>query len=116
MTAEETAAALDAYLGDEGIERVAQDAVYREMGTGEEWRGREAIAGTLDRLYTELYDARADERHRVIGAGTATIEYDFRGRRQADGADVSIPLCVVYELAGGQIQAARIYFLEPETA
>lgn len=82
------------------------------MGTGEEWRGRDAIAETLNRLYTELYDASAHERHRVIGAGTATVEYDFRGRRRPEGAEVSIPLCVVYELAEGQITEARIYFLD----
>jgi len=112
MTPAETEAALDAYLGHEGLDRVAEDAVYREMGTGEVWRGREAIGATLDRLYNVLYDARAVERHRVIGAGTATLEYDFRGRRQSDGAEVSVPLCVVYELAGGRITEARIYFLD----
>jgi ketosteroid isomerase-like protein len=116
MTPAETAAALDAYLGDEGLERVAEDAVYSEMGTGESWRGRAAIGATLDRLYHVLYDARAHERHRVVGPASAVVEYDFRGRRRPDGQEVSIPLCVVYELAAGQITEARIYFLEPGTA
>ncbi len=112
MTPEETAAALDAYLGAEGLDRVAEDAVYMEMRTREEWRGREAVAAMLRRLYGELYDATAKERHRVVGPGTAVIEYDFQGRRRADGAEVGIPLCVVYELEAGKIARARIYFEE----
>jgi len=116
MSPEETAAALDAYLGDEGLDRLAGDAVYTEMGTREEWRGREAIGKTLNRLYTVLYDASSHERHRVVGAGTAAVEYDFKGRRRPGGEEVSIPLCVVYEFADGLITNARIYFLSPHEA
>jgi ketosteroid isomerase-like protein len=116
MTPEETSAALDAYLGDEGLERVAEDAVYSEMGTGETWEGRAAIGATLNRLYNVLYDAKAHERHRVIGSGSAVVEYDFRGRRQPDGEGVNIPLCVVYQFEAGQIKAARIYFLDAPSA
>ena len=116
MTPAETAAALDAYLGDEGLGRLAEDAVYTEMGTREEWRGREAIAGTLNRLYTVLYDASSHERHRVVGADAAAVEYEFRGRRRSGGEEVSIPLCVIYEFAGGRITKARIYFLAPPEA
>jgi steroid delta-isomerase-like uncharacterized protein len=99
---------------------LAEEVVYTIMSTGEEYRGRQAVLGSLNYLYRIAFEATADIRVTLFGEDHAMIEGDFIGRHigefagiPATGKDVRVPLCVVYDLANDQIRNARIYFEMP---
>ena len=116
MSIEQTKAVLDAYLGDEGMERVAEDAVYT-MNGGRTARGREEIRDMLDEVYQRASHGQARALSQLFGDGRAACEYEFSGKHigefegiPASGKEVRLTFCVVYEVGGEQITAARIYF------
>ena len=97
---------------------VAEDAVFKNMGTGEETKGREAIAGLLQYLYHIAFDARAEVINMVITEDKAVLEGSFKGKHigefaglAATNKEVDVPLCVSYDLENGLIKYARIYML-----
>jgi steroid delta-isomerase-like uncharacterized protein len=117
MSIERTAEIINAYLGEEGLARVAEDAVYTVMGTGREIRGRAEVGRFLDHLYAEAFEASAKPISRVVGDGGAAFEYEFKGRHigefegiPATGREVTVPLCVVYSVDGEHITSAHVYF------
>lgn len=118
MSVDKTREVIEAYLqGGHGLDAVAEDAVYTVMGTGQEARGREAIAQLMDYFYHQAFEAQAKGSNLVIGEGKAVFEGDFTGRHIAEfagipasGLEVHVPLCVSYEVAGDHITKARIYF------
>lgn len=102
------------------VSMLADDAVFRIMGTGQEHRGPEAITSMLNGLYHGAFEAEARPRNIVFGEGAAVAEFDFVGRHTgefagvpATGKDVNVPLCVAYDLRDGQIVEARVYFETP---
>ena len=97
---------------------VAEDAVFKNMGTGEETKGREAIAGLLQYLYHIAFDARAEVINMVITEDKAVLEGSFKGKHigefaglAATNKEVDVPLCVSYDIENGLIKYARIYML-----
>ncbi len=117
MSLESTRAAMLAYLQHDDFSKVAEDAVYTEMATGEEYRGREAIARMITHLYEEAFTATARMRSLIVTEDHAVLEADFVGTQHgafhgipARAEEVRVPLCVVYDLADDQIVRARIYF------
>ena len=97
---------------------VAEDAVFKNMGTGEETKGREAIAGMLQYIYHIAFDARAEVINMVITEDKAVLEGSFKGKHVGEFAglaatnkEVDVPLCVSYDLENGLIKYARIYML-----
>ena len=116
MSVEQTKAVLDAYLGDEGMDRVAEDAVYT-MNGGPPARGREEIRDMLDLVYQRAFQGQARALTQLVGDGRAACEYEFTGRHigefegmPASGREVRLTFCVVYDIDGEQVRAARIYF------
>lgn len=96
---------------------LADDVVFTVTGTGQESRGHEAVAGMIHYLYHVAFDARPEVRNVVFGDNQAVLEADFVGKHigefagiKATGKEVSVPLCVVYDLEDDQIKRARIYF------
>ena len=97
---------------------VAEDAVFKNMGTGEETKGREAIAGMLQYIYHIAFDARAEVINMVITEDKAVLEGSFKGKHVGEFAglaatnkEVDVPLCVSYDIENGLIKYARIYML-----
>ena len=97
---------------------VAEDAVFKNMSTGEETKGREAIAGMLHYMYHIAFDAVAEIKNTIITDDKALLEADFKGRHVGEFAgmqpankEVNVPLCVSYDLEDGLIKQARIYLL-----
>ena len=98
---------------------VAEDAVFKNMNTGEEINGREAIAGMLNYIYHVAFDAKAIVNNTVITENHALLEASFVGKHigefagiSATGKQVNVPLCVTYDLnEDGLIQNGRIYML-----
>ena len=97
---------------------IAEDAVYRNLGTGEVYTGREEIGGMLHFMYHVAFDAKGEVVNTVITENKAVVEAYFKGRHvgeiagvKATNKEVDIPLCVSYDLMDGLITQARIYFL-----
>jgi len=116
MSVEQTKAVLAAYLGDEGMDRVAEDAVYT-MNGARTARGREEISDMLDEVYQRAFQGQARALSQVFGDGRAACEYEFTGKHIGDfegipasGKEVRLTFCVVYDVDGERITAARIYF------
>ena len=98
---------------------VAENAVFKNMTTGEEINGRKAIAGMLNYLYHVAFDAKIIVNNIVVTENSALLEASFSGRHigefagiAATGKQVNVPLCVIYDLSeDGLIQNGRIYML-----
>ena len=118
MSIEETRKVLEAYWVDHDPRYVAEDAVFTMQPTGEEIRGRDAIAKHLAGFYHGALDARAVKTNAIFGDGQGVLEASVVGQHTgvfagvpATGREVNVPLCVTYELSGGLIKQARIYLM-----
>jgi predicted ester cyclase len=98
---------------------IAENAVFKNMNTGEEINGRKAIADMLHYMYHVAFDAKAIVNNTVITKNNALLEASFTGKHigefagiAATGKQVNVPLCVTYDLnEDGLIQHGRIYML-----
>ena len=102
------------------LSMMADDVVFTHMATGDEHRGRDAVAGMLNFVYHVAFDARAETRNMVFADGQAVLEADFVGRHLGEFAGipatnktVRVPLCVVYDLENDMIKRGRVYFEVP---
>jgi predicted ester cyclase len=122
MSIQETRAVLMPYLESHhsDVSAMARDVVFRNMATGEEARGPEAVLAMLNFFYKVAFDADAETRNVVIGEGIGVVEGLFVGRHvgefagiRATGKEVRVPICVIYELRDGEIVEGRVYFETP---
>jgi hypothetical protein len=118
MSIDETRSVLEAYWQDHDPRYVAEDAVFTMQPTGEEIRGRDAIAKHLAGFYHGALEARPVRTNAIFGDGQGVLEARVVGRHTgvfagvaATGRDVDVPLCVSYDLSDGLIDRARIYLL-----
>src|SRR5215213_9433824 len=106
------------YLETHDVQYVAEDAVFKNVGTGEVHKGRAEIGALLHFMYHVAFDAKAEFKSCIITENKAQAEGIFKGRHigeiggiKATNKEVSVPLSVSYELKDGLIQEARIYML-----
>lgn len=119
MSLEETREVITAYLQNHAAPSLlAEDAVFTDMGTGEEYRGRDAIVRSLEYFYHQAFEAHPEVHSTVIADGHAVAEGEFVGRHIGDfagipatGREVRVPICVAYDLEGNTITRGRIYLL-----
>jgi hypothetical protein len=97
---------------------VAEDAVFRNLSTGEVHKGRAEIGGMLHFIYHVAFDAKGEVRNYVVDENKAVVEAYFKGRHigelngiKATNKEVDVPMCIVYDLKDGLIQEGRIYML-----
>lgn len=98
---------------------LAGDAIFKNMTTGEETKGCQAISEMLNYIYHIAFDAKAIVINTVITGKKALLEASFAGKHigefagiAATGNQVYVPLCVTYDLnEDGLIQNGRIYML-----
>ena len=109
---------MESYFKTHDVKYVAEDAVFKNMGTGEETKGRDAIAGMLHYMYHVAFDAKAEIKNTIVTSDHALLEADFKGKHigefagiQPANKEINIPLCVSYDLEDGLIKYARIYML-----
>lgn len=109
---------LEAYWQNHDPSYVAEDAVFTMMPTGEEIRGREAIARHLHHFYQESLNATAERTGAIFAENSGLLEAMVVGKHTgefagiaATGRDVCVPLSVAYELENGKITRARIYLM-----
>jgi steroid delta-isomerase-like uncharacterized protein len=96
---------------------MAPDVVFTVMGTGQEFRGPEAVQGMLNYFYHIAFDADAETHNTVLADGQAVVEGWFIGKHigefagiPATGKDVRVPLCVSYDVENDKLTRGRIYF------
>jgi len=106
------------YFQTHDVKYVAEDAVYRNLSSGEVYKGRAEIGAMLHYIYNVVFDARAEASHQVITKDHAIFEGRFKGKHigdlpliKATYNEVDVPLCVSYDLENGLIREARIYML-----
>lgn len=106
------------YFNTHDAKYIAEDAVYRNLSTGEVYTGREEITGMLHFMYHVAFDAKAETVNYVIAEDKAVVEAYFKGRHIGEIAglkvtnkEIDVPLCVSYDLKNGLITQARIYML-----
>jgi steroid delta-isomerase-like uncharacterized protein len=122
MSVESTQATMMRYFNSEhgDVSMMAEDVVFTVMATGQEHRGREGVMGMLNYFYHIAFDATATTRTVLFGENNAMVEGEFVGKHigefagiPATGKNVSVPLCVVYDLEDDQIKRGRVYFEMP---
>lgn len=106
------------YFNTHDVKYVAEDGIFRHLGTGATYRGRAEIGAMLHYLYHVAFDAHAEPNSYIITEDKASVEGLFKGRHIGEFAgipptqkEVSVPLAVTYDLKDGLIQEARIFML-----
>jgi len=117
-TTDQTRKVLEAYWKSHDPSYVAEDAVFVMLPTGEEIRGRDAIAKHLKDFYSVSFTAHADVKNAIFDGNRGLLEAVVVGKHTgtfggipATGRDISVPLAVSYELENGLIKRARIYLM-----
>ena len=119
MSTEKTRETMLRYLESDhrDVSMMDEQVVFTIMATGAEHRGRESVMEMLNYFYHVAFDASATTRLTLFGETSAMVESDFIGKHigefagiPATGKSVSVPICVVYELADNKIKCGRVYF------
>jgi len=107
-----------AYMKNHDVQYVAEDAVFRQMDSGEEYRGRAEIGAMLHYMYHVAFDAVAETKNYIITEDKAMFDGFFKGRHigafnglQPTQKEVRVPICVTYDLKDGFIKEGRIFML-----
>jgi steroid delta-isomerase-like uncharacterized protein len=122
MSLEETERVTRQYLdalvgGGDFASSFADDVVWTTMETGDQLKGRDAVAEFIITLHTRVFDASPELVNVVIADGVASVEAVFVATHTAEfagvpatGARVRLPYAVFYDVADGRITALRAYF------
>ena len=110
---------VEAFFKTHDTIHVAENAVFKNLNTGQETIGREAIGQMLHYFYHIAFDARAIMNNTIVTDKKAVLEATFTGKHIGEFAnipptnkEVNVPLCITYDLnQEGLIQEARIYML-----
>ena len=110
---------VEAFVTTHDTIHVAENAVFKSLNTGQEFKGREAIGQMLNYFYHIAFDARAIIKNIVVTNSKAVLEATFSGKHISEFAnvpatnkEVNVPLCVMYDLnEEGLIKEGRIYML-----
>ena len=107
------------YFVTHDIKYVSDDAVFKNLTTGEVYKGKAEIGAMLHYIYHVAFDAKAEMFNHIITEGKAVVEGNFKGKHIGEFAgiqptykEVSVPLNVTYEPKDGLIKEARIYMLD----
>ena len=107
-----------AYLETHDAKYVTEDAVFKNLSTGEEYKGREEIGAMLHFMYHVAFDAKLEVTNFIFTEDKAMFEGFFKGRHigeiagvQPTDKEVDVPICVSYDLKDGLIHRGRIYLL-----
>lgn len=122
MSFESTRQVMQRYINSEhgDVSMMAKDVTFTIMATGQEHHSPEGVLGMLNYFYHVAFDATATTRVVLFGENNAMVEGDFVGKHigefagiPATGKDVSVPICVVYDLENDQIKHGRVYIEMP---
>jgi len=107
MSIEHTRKVMEGYWSGHDHEAVAEDAVYTDMASGQQWSGREAVAGMLRFFYEEAFDADFKPERTYFADGLAAVEGRVVGKHIGEfggvtgtGRDVDVPLWCDWDRQG----------------
>ena len=96
---------------------LCDEPVYKVMATGEEHRGKDAVAAFYRGLFEALPDATFDLAAVFVGEEGVVEESVLRGTHQgkwmgveATGRTIELPLTIVFPMKDGQILGERLYY------
>lgn len=119
MSVESTREVMTRYWQPEGggMSTLDNDVVFTIMGTGQQFRGPDAVRGMLSHFYREAFDARAEPINAIFADDHAVLEATFVGKHIGEfekipptGKEIRVPLCVVYHLENDKIKEGHVYF------
>lgn len=122
MSIESTRKVMTRYFdsGHTDISMMTEDVVFTIMATGQEHKTPEGVLQMLTYFYHIAFEATAEMKNAMIADSQAVWEGDFIGKHigefagvPATGKEVSVPLCVVYDLENEKIARGRVYFEIP---
>jgi steroid delta-isomerase-like uncharacterized protein len=109
------------YFQTHDLKFIAEDAVFRNLTTGEVYKGKAEIGGLLHFMYKVAFNARLETTSYIIEENKASVEGLFTGEHigefagiPATNKKISVPISVSYELKDGLIKEARIYFIDSQ--
>lgn len=79
---------MSAYFTSHDTQYMAEDAVFISMNTGEETKGREAIAAMLHHIYHVAFDAHAVINNTIVTEHNAVMEGTFNGKHIGEFAGI----------------------------
>ena len=96
---------------------LCDEPVYTLMATGEEYRGKDAVAAFYTGLFEAVPDATFDLANAFVAEAGVVEESVLRGMHQgkwmsveATGRKIELPLTIVFPMTDGQILGERLYF------
>ena len=99
------------------LDTLCDEPVYKIMATGEEHRGRDAVAAFYLGLFEAVPDATFDLVNVYIGEAGVVEESVLRGTHQGKwmgvepaGMKIELPLTIVFPMQDGAILGERLYF------
>lgn len=118
MSAQDNIKIVQGYLANHDPRFMAEDATFQDYSQPEPLRGREAIGAMLDMFYhTAFSEARAEVRNLVADDRSVVLEFTFHGVNTGSlmgmpptGRRVEVPMCAIYDVEGGIIRRARLYY------
>jgi steroid delta-isomerase-like uncharacterized protein len=118
MSAQDNTKIVQDYLANHDPKLMAEDATFQDYSQAEPLRGREAIGAMFDMFYrTAFSEARAEARKLIADEASVVLEFTFHGVNTGSlmgmpptGKRVEIPMCAIYEIEGGLIRRARLYY------
>ncbi len=106
-------------LGGQDVAYFAEDAVFHVISMPAPYVGREAIAGMIEMFFQggAFTDTHLELRSMVADGSRLVIEFLYEGTNTANflhrpptGQRVSMPMIAIYEIEGGMIVGARLYY------
>jgi steroid delta-isomerase-like uncharacterized protein len=118
MSAAETLRVVQGYLDGHAVEWLSEDVEFRDMTRLEPMRGRDEVAAFLQLFFGQVFsEARIEQVRLTPAEDRVCAEWTFRGRHTGTLAgetpterDVAHPMTCVYEVEGGEIRRARLYY------
>lgn len=112
------------YFSGHPVNAFADDATFEFIPLGQTFTGPEQIERVLTALYGAAFPgASMDDVRFVDGDDAVAVEWTFRGTNTGPlmgapptGRRVAVRMIGVYEVEGGKIQRARIYWDEADFA
>lgn len=105
-----------AWVQTHDLNLLAEKAEFRNMATGEVFKGKPEIGAMLHYLLNVGFKAKVEIANIFAGEQHATLEGFFKGRHigefagiPATNKEVDVPLCVTYSLENGLIREGHIF-------
>ena len=118
MSAAETLRVVQGYLDGHAVEWLSEDVEFRDMTRPGPMRGRDEVAAFLKLFIGQVFsEARIEQVRLTPAEDRVCAEWTFRGRHTGtlagetpSGRDVAQPMACLYEVEGGEIRRARLYY------